>query len=192
MNLESTHTDRIPFGDPEVIFDGFSKEDIINLAYCAGDLMLAIDEAGVIRDIAVNVRDHGFANMWIGQRWSDTVTIESQGKIAQLLASGPASGAVWRQVNHMHDGDDVPVNYKVITPQNGGWKVAIGRDLRSVSKLQQRLLKTQQSMERDRNTLPAIIRQYILSGPHRRCRRARHTAGKSRLPRACKCSTGIA
>ena len=149
MNLESTHTDRIPFGDPDVIFDGFSKGDIINLAYCAGDFLLAIDEAGIIRDIAVNVRDHGFANMWIGQRWSDTVTVESQPKIAQLLSGGPASGAVWRQVNHMHDGDDVPVNYKVITPENGGWKVAIGRDLRSVSVLQQRLLKTQQSMERD-------------------------------------------
>ncbi|MFN3619297.1 transcriptional regulator PpsR [Sphingorhabdus sp.] len=149
MNLESTHTDRIPFGDPEVIFDGFSKEDIINLAYCAGDFMLAIDEEGVIRDIAVNVRDHGFANMWIGKRWTDTVTVESQAKIAQLLNSGSASAAAWRQVNHMHDGDDVPVNYKVIIPQNGGWKVAIGRDLRSVSVLQQRLLKTQQSMERD-------------------------------------------
>lgn len=149
MNLESTHTDRIPFGDPEAIFDGFSKGDIINLAYCAGDFMLAIDEAGIIRDIAVNVRDHSFANMWIGQRWADTVTVESQAKIAQLLTSGAASGAVWRQVNHPHDGDDVPVNYKVITPENGGWKVAIGRDLRSMSVLQQRLLKTQQSMERD-------------------------------------------
>lgn len=149
MNLESTHSDRIPFGDPQVIFDGFSKEDIINLAYCAGDFMLAIDESGVIRDIAVNVRDHSFANMWIGKRWSDTVTVESQSKIAQLLSSGAASGAVWRQVNHMHDGDDVPVSYKVITPESGGWKLAIGRDLRSISVLQQRLLKTQQSMERD-------------------------------------------
>ena len=149
MNLGSTHSDRIPFGDPQVIFDGFSKEDIINLAYCAGDFMLAIDESGVIRDIAVNVRDHSFANMWIGKRWSDTVTVESQSKIAQLLSSGAASGAVWRQVNHMHDGDDVPVSYKVITPESGGWKLAIGRDLRSISVLQQRLLKTQQSMERD-------------------------------------------
>ncbi len=149
MNLESTHGDRIPFGDPEVIFEGFSKGDIINLAYGAGDFMLAIDEAGVIRDIAVNVRDHSFAHLWVGQRWSDTVTSESQAKIAQLLDSGPASGAMWRQVNHMHDGDDVPVSYKVITPEKGGWRLAIGRDLRSVSVLQQRLLKTQQSMERD-------------------------------------------
>lgn len=149
MNLESTSGDRIPFGDPEVIFDSFSKEDIIGLAYCAGDFMLAIDDGGIIRDIAVNVRDHGFANQWIGQRWLDTVTIESQPKIAQLLGSVPIAGATWRQVNHIHDGEDVPVNYKVITPQKGGWKIAIGRDLRSVSILQQRLLKTQQSMERD-------------------------------------------
>ena len=42
-----------------------------------------------------------------------------------------------------------PVNYKVIKPQNSNWHIAIGRDLRSISVLQQRLLKTQQSMERD-------------------------------------------
>jgi transcriptional regulator PpsR len=149
MNLESTSGDRIPFGDPEVIFEGFSKEDIINLAYCAGDFMLAIDDDGIIRDIAVHVRDHGFAHHWVGKKWLDTVTIESKTKITQLLGSGSASSNAWRQVNHAHDGDDVPVNYKVITPKNGGWKIAIGRDLRSVSVLQQRLLKTQQSMERD-------------------------------------------
>lgn len=149
MNLESTSGDRIPFGDPEVIFEGFSKEDIINLAYCSGDFMLAIDHDGIIRDIAVHVRDHSFAHHWVGKKWIETVTVESQPKITQLL--GPANAPVnaWRQVNHSHEGDDVPVNYTVIAPKNGGWKIAIGRDLRSVSVLQQRLLKTQQSMERD-------------------------------------------
>lgn len=149
MNLESTSGDRIPFGDPDVIFEGFSKEDIINLAYCSGDFMLAIDHDGIIRDIAVHVRDHSFAHHWVGKKWIETVTVESRPKITQLL--GPANAPVnaWRQVNHSHEGDDVPVNYTVIAPKNGGWKIAIGRDLRSVSVLQQRLLKTQQSMERD-------------------------------------------
>jgi transcriptional regulator PpsR len=149
MNLESTSGDQIPFSDPEVMFEGFTKEDIISLAYCAGDFMLAIDEHKIIRDIAVNVRDHVFANQWIGQKWSDTVTIESRPKIEQLLDPGHPNKNVWRQVNHLHDGEDVPVNYKVIKPQNSDWHIAIGRDLRSISVLQQRLLKTQQSMERD-------------------------------------------
>jgi transcriptional regulator PpsR len=149
MNLESTSGDQIPFSDPEVMFEGFTKDDIIQLAYCAGDFMLAIDEHKIIRDIAVNVRDHAFANQWIGQKWTDTVTVESRPKIEQLLDADHPSKNIWRQVNHLHDGDDVPVNYKVIKPQNSSWHIAIGRDLRSVSTLQQRLLKTQQSMERD-------------------------------------------
>lgn len=85
MNLESTSGDQIPFSDPEGMFEGFTKEDIISLAYCAGDFMLAVDENKIIRDIAVNVRDHAFANQWIGQKWSDTVTVESRPKIEQLL-----------------------------------------------------------------------------------------------------------
>lgn len=149
MNLESTSGDQIPFSDPEVMFEGFTKEDIINLAYCAGDFMLAVDENKIIRDIAVNVRDHAFANQWIGQKWSETVTVESRPKIEQLLDPDHPQKNIWRQVNHLHDGEDVPVNYKVIKPQNSNWHIAIGRDLRSVSVLQQRLLKTQQSMERD-------------------------------------------
>lgn len=149
MNLESAAGDRIPFDDPEAMFAGFSKTDIIGLAACAGDFMLAIDDDGVVRDIAVNIRDHGFANQWIGQKWADTVTVESRPKIEQLLGSGPSTKAAWRQVNHMQGGDDFPVTYQLIKPANGGWSIAVGRDLRAISALQQRLLKTQQSMERD-------------------------------------------
>ena len=149
MNFHSTISDQIPFSDPEIMFEGFTKEDIINLAYCAGDFMLAIDEHRIIRDIAVNANDHSFANQWIGQKWADTVTVECRGKIEQLLDPKRPSKNVWRQVNHQHDGEDIPVNYKVIKPENSEWHIAVGRDLRSVSGLQQRLLKTQQSMERD-------------------------------------------
>jgi transcriptional regulator PpsR len=149
MNLESTSGDQIPFSDPEIIFEGFAKEDIVQLAYCAGDFMLAIDEHEIIRDIAVNLRDHAFANQWIGMKWSDTVTVESKAKIARMLEADHPGSNMWRQVNHLHDGEDVPVNYRVIKPRTNSWHIAVGRDLRAISMLQQRLLKTQQSMERD-------------------------------------------
>jgi len=149
MNFESANGDQIPFSDPDSMFEGFTKNDIIRLAYCAGDFMLAIDEYSIVRDIAVNVRDHGFAHKWIGQKWIDTVTVESQPKIRQLLDGSVATDNIWRQVNHDHDGESIPINYQVIKPENSNWHIAVGRDLRSVSALQQRLLKTQQSMERD-------------------------------------------
>jgi hypothetical protein len=87
MNIDSTSGDQIPFSDPDAMFAGFSREDIIQLAYAAGDFMLAIDENSIIRDIAVNVRDHGFASKWVGQKWTDTVTVESRPKIEQMLGS---------------------------------------------------------------------------------------------------------
>ncbi len=149
MNLESTAGDRVPFNDPNRMFSGFSMDDVIRMASCAGDFMLAIDDAGIVRDVAVNIRDHGFASQWIGTKWIDTVTVESRPKIEQLLARSAATNGIWRQVNHLDGSDDFPVSYQLIQPANGGWAIAIGRDLRAISALQQRLLKTQQSMERD-------------------------------------------
>ena len=162
MNLETVIGDQIPFSDPETLFEGFTTEDVISLACCSGDFMLAIDENRVVRDVAINARDHGFANRWLGQVWTDTVTVESKPKIDQLLDEGHPSKNVWRQVNHPDDGDDFPVSYKVIKPQNSRWHIAVGRDLRAISLLQKRLLKTQQSMERDYLNLRQTETRYRL------------------------------
>ncbi|MEO1045533.1 MAG: transcriptional regulator PpsR [Pseudomonadota bacterium] len=149
MNYESTGDQRIPFSDPDAMFDGFTKQDVIELAYCAGDFILAIDENEIIRDVAVNSRDHSLAQKWVGRKWSDTVSQESKAKIAQMLQTENIADQLWRQVNHVDDGDDIPVSYKILKPSSSAWHIAIGRDIRSIALLQQRLLKTQQSMERD-------------------------------------------
>jgi transcriptional regulator PpsR len=149
MNLESTSGDQTPFSDPDALFAHFGKDDVARLAYAAGDFLLAVDGAGVVRDVAASVRDHGFAMHWVGQKWVDTVTIESRVKVEQMLDGASEGRASWRQVNHPHDGEDVPVNYRIVRPASGEWIMAIGRDLRAMSALQQRLIKTQQSMERD-------------------------------------------
>jgi transcriptional regulator PpsR len=162
MNLHSTSGHLIPFNDPDAMFEGFSKDDFVALAYCAGDFVLGVDEQGIIRDLSANAGDRIFAHQWVGKKWLDTVTIESRPKIEQLLDPSQPGGDTWRQVNHPHDGEDVPVSYRVITPKSGGWRVAIGRDLRPVSVLQQRLLKTQQSMERDYLNLRQTETRYRL------------------------------
>ncbi len=162
MNLHSTSGHLIPFSDPDALFAGFGKDDFVALVYAAGDFMLGIDETGVVRDIAVNVGDRSFASQWIGKKWLDTVTVESRPKIEQLLDRSKPAGDTWRQVNHSHDGEDIPVGYRVIAPNTGGWSVAVGRDLRAVSTLQQRLLKTQQSLERDYLNLRQTETRYRL------------------------------
>ena len=146
MNRESTAAEHVPFSEAEPMFEGFSRDDIVQLAYCAGDFVLAIDADHIVRDVAVNVRDIGFAQQWIGLRWVDTVTPESREKVEQMLAG---QGHGWRQVNHGDGEDAVAVRYRLIRPANSDWSFAVGRDLRPLAALQQRLLKAQQSMERD-------------------------------------------
>jgi transcriptional regulator PpsR len=68
------------------------------------------------------------------------------------LLRGAATNAVpsWRHVNHPSArGADVPLLYSAIRVGTKDHVVAVGRDLRGVATLQQRLLDAQQSMERD-------------------------------------------
>jgi transcriptional regulator PpsR len=146
MNREATAADQVPFSDAEALFDGFIPSDIAQLAYCAGDFVLAIDGDHIVRDVAVNVHDISFAQQWIGQRWSDTVTADSRDKVEQLLAG---EGAQWRQVNHGDGEEMIAVRYRLIRPHGGRWSFAIGRDMRQLAAIQQRLIKAQQAMERD-------------------------------------------
>jgi transcriptional regulator PpsR len=85
--------------------------------------------------------------VWIDQRWIETVTIESKSKISAMLSeTGPPR---WREVNQLVAGEDVPIKYLMLNTNHNGWLIAVGRDLRAAAMLQQRLLQTQQAMERD-------------------------------------------
>jgi hypothetical protein len=89
---------------------------------------------------------------WLGDGWIDTVTVESRGKITDMLAEAAAQGVSGRrQVNHVSpSGADIPIVYTAVRmDETPGKVVAIGRDLRAVSALPQRLVEAQQSLERD-------------------------------------------
>jgi transcriptional regulator PpsR len=58
--------------------------------------------------------------------------------------------SVWRQVNHASPGgQDIPVLYSAIDIGRDDRFVVVGRDLRPLAAMQQRLINAQQSMERD-------------------------------------------
>jgi transcriptional regulator PpsR len=162
MDAPTSEGSRIPFTDPDAVFGGFAQEDVMELAYCAGDFMLAIDEYSIVRDISVSGDDQTMANRWIGQKWVDTVTTESRTKIERMLDTRQGRDRTWRQVNHRHDGEEVPVKYRLIRPKKGLWAIAIGQDMRAMAAMQQRLLKTQQSMERDYLSLRQTETRYRL------------------------------
>ena len=128
------------------------------------DLTLVLDAAGVIEDVSTG-RDTLVTlgcQGWIGRRWIDTVTPESQIKVDDLLReSAEGLPPRWRHINHpATSGHDVPLQYIVLGLGRSGKRVALARDLEGIAELQRRLVETQQSMERDYLRLRHIESRY--------------------------------
>ena len=72
-------------------------------------------------------------------------------KVELLLADG-AEGAPrrWRHLNHPVQGNsDLPILYATARMGAKGRMVALGRDMRALASVQQRLVDAQQTLERD-------------------------------------------
>lgn len=128
-------------------------EAAAKLITATADVALVVDGRGVIRDLSFSNDDlskEGYGD-WIGQPWAETVTPESRPKIEALLRdAADANGSAWRHVNHPSPrGADVPMLYSAIKVGSTGRVIAVGRNLRPVAQLQQRLVEAQQSIERD-------------------------------------------
>ena len=126
-----------------------------NLIAAASDVALVVDAHGVIRDVAFNKEDlsleldaHG---RWLGSKLTEIVTSETGPKAKELLQDAVTRKvSTWRQVNHASPaGADVPVLYSAINIGRKDRFVMVGRDLRPLAAMQQRLVNAQQSMERD-------------------------------------------
>ncbi len=140
------------FQNPELLMNALTDQISAELIANSNDISLIIDRDGIVRDVALGpaTSDLNFASAWIGKAWADTVSSESRGKIRDLLSPGKVTNSRWRQVNHpLADELDLPVMYKTVALEDGESILAVGRELRQVSQLQQRLLDVQHSLERD-------------------------------------------
>jgi len=122
------------------------------LLSAAADVALVVDRRGVIRDVSFGSNEllkHGF-QQWIGTKWIDTVAADSQQKVRDLLSDTTERSSRPRQVNHLlEDGTNLMVMYSVVPLQERGHVVAVGKDLSSLEKMQQKLVNVQCAMERD-------------------------------------------
>jgi transcriptional regulator PpsR len=128
------------------------------------DITLVLTSEGVICDRVLASEDTSSDIFigWPGKAWVDTVTVESRPKIEQLLQAAALREPVrWRQVNHPSpDGLDIPVRYSALQVGAFGHVVAVGRDMRPVARLQQRLLAAEQSIEQEYARLRATETRY--------------------------------
>ncbi|MBI5114018.1 MAG: transcriptional regulator PpsR [Rhodovulum sp.] len=143
-------------------------EATATLIAAAADVALIVNDNGVIRDMACQSEEllallEG-QRPWLGVPFADTVTVESRPKIEALLREAAENQASpRRQVNHPSPrGTDVPILYSAVRFGTLGRMVAVGRDLRPVAELQQRLVEAQQSMERDYTRLRHAETRYRL------------------------------
>lgn len=163
-----------PLHMPQAFFDQLSADTVAELVTASADVVLILDEEGVIRDISLTSEDLQTSGCqdWVGQRWTDTASQDSHGKIKALLESQGKpnnDGVRWRHVNHLlNNGGELPLSYALMPiRRNDGGKlahhlVAFGRDLRPQAAMQQRLINAQQSMERDYWRLRQVETRYRL------------------------------
>jgi transcriptional regulator PpsR len=118
----------------------------------ASDIALVIDADGVIRSVAQSSTTPIAADAgdWVGRPWADMVSGDTRRKVELMLNDLRTTGvARRREVNVVGQNDnDVPVSFSALRLGTLGPVLAVGRDLRAVSAIQQRFLDAQQELER--------------------------------------------
>ena len=156
------------FATPSKSLGGLSAETAASLIAAASDIVLIVDNTGVVRDLAVQSEDltqrlDDVAN-WPGRNWIDTVSQDSRSKVEALLAeAGATASPGWRQLNHpSSEAGSIALLYAAVRIADDGRIVVFGRDLQPLAAVQQRLVEAQQSMERDYLLLRHMETRYRL------------------------------
>jgi transcriptional regulator PpsR len=142
-----------PFRDPAASLSALTLDAFASAVVAASDIALVLDAMGMIVDLAhsgVELAREGCA-AWIGRAWIDTVAVDSRGKVEEMLAA-PVGDALPppRQVNHLSPrGVELPVSYVVVPLGTDGRRLAVGREMRSLSAVQSRLVEAQHASERE-------------------------------------------
>lgn len=154
------------FATPGDSLSAIDPEAVAALVASTSDVALVVDAGGMVVDAAfgnAELAKDAYRD-WIGRRWVDTVGSDSRTKIEELLRDTTAKAASrWRQVNHPgHSGVDVPVRYSAIRFGTEKKLLVVGRDLRVMAALQQRLAESQQAMEREYARIRGAEKRYRL------------------------------
>lgn len=147
QNSDETWTSGlVPQIDPDIVNDIISR---------LADLGLVISPEGVILGVIVNpsLRPKDAISRFQGMHMSDTLATESVVKFAQRLAAFLKDPQQTRAVelNHLLEGTQktLPVRYSFHHIGESGKILMLGRDLRPIAEMQQQLVASQLTLERD-------------------------------------------
>lgn len=141
------------FSAPKKWLGEFDTETASALVTAASDIALVLNGGvdGIIRDVAFGSDELSAdlnAEQLVGKSWVDLVTAESRPKIESMLRDALARQPPrWRHVNHLSPKGDIPVLYAAVLAGGRGRVVAVGRGMRYLAAMQQRVIDAQRSME---------------------------------------------
>ncbi len=154
------------FLSPSESLRSLDAQSAAALIATATDIALVVDQAGVVRDLSFQNDDlalelEGYVK-WLGQPWVNTVMVDSRNKVESLRRESTSKSATaWRHLNYASaSGASIPILFSAVQIKDKGNIVALGRDLRQVTALQQRLMDAQQAMERDYSRLRQAETRY--------------------------------
>jgi transcriptional regulator PpsR len=124
-----------------------------SLLSAAADMTLVLTADGAVLDMAYSGAELAGEGVdaWVGRPLGACVAEDSRDKV-ELMFSELSSGLVSRrrEINFLADsGDSLPMNCMAVRIADDGRIVLFGRDMRGLATLQQRLVNTQISMERE-------------------------------------------
>jgi transcriptional regulator PpsR len=135
------------------------------LMTASSDLAVVVDSSDVVTEVSLGdgVEAHATWNALLGTRWSDTLTRESLPKLEPLLREARQGGRTKRarEMNLKLAGlGEVPMRFTAVLLDDGEHVAILGRDLRPISSLQQRLITTQQAIDREYDRLRQADTRY--------------------------------
>ncbi|WP_371156095.1 transcriptional regulator PpsR [Jannaschia sp. 2305UL9-9] len=121
----------------------------------AADLAIVLSEGGTVVSVTRNPLNSALGQMdhWAGRKITEFLAPDSMRKVTRLLSAvtnGEADHPESIEVNHI-DGAawDFPIRYTMHLTGRDGRVLMLGRDLRPLAELQQRLVRAQLALEKD-------------------------------------------
>jgi len=127
------------------------------------DIKLLLDMDGIIREASMSDIFAGEqANQWLGRPWVETVRPGDGVHLRRMVEDARETGvSSFRQVVQLlPSGTEAPIEYATIRLDGEPSLLAVGKSLRAVTELQNRLIEAQQTMERDYWKLREIETRY--------------------------------
>ncbi|MEM9878832.1 MAG: PAS domain-containing protein [Pseudomonadota bacterium] len=154
----------INFAEPDTVLDGVANDRTARVLANAADITLIIDPDDVVSDASFGLESvyEGGGEQWKGRLFADVVTPECKGKVEKLLAAArDGKKPSPREINHqLASGSVLPVRYTAVSLGEDGRVIAFGRDMSGISILQQKLMASQLTVEREFARLRAAESRY--------------------------------